>query len=144
MGSTGKMTVTAATVAALAACSLLGGGAGSDPAAGWGGTWTGAYYGVEGNSGSIELEIGADSMGMPLGVARFDTESGVSRARLLDLRLSADSLHARMLFDGLSAEIIGARREDTAEGSYVIRPAGSEAVFDSGSWQIARNRAASN
>lgn len=134
----------AVAVAALAGCSLLGGGAEPDPTAGWGGTWRGSYYGVGGNSGSIELEIAADTTGVPVGVARFDSDGGRNRARLLDLRLTADSLHASLVFDGLSAELSGAREGDTAEGSYAVRPADGEGTIDSGSWRVERSPAGPN
>ncbi|NIR44525.1 MAG: hypothetical protein GWN99_09550 [Gemmatimonadetes bacterium] len=123
----------------MTACSVLRIGSTPDPLAGWGGTWSGAYQGTAGNSGSLVLEFHADTAGAPIGVAHFDADGAMNQARLLDLRLSPDSLRARLAFDGLSVRLSGSRQDEAAEGSYLLRYSGSDAVIDSGNWQVARN-----
>ncbi len=134
-----KMRFVALAAAGLTACSVLGGGSAPDPLAGWGGTWSGGYQGAAGDSGSLVLEIRADTAGLPVGAARFDADGAMNQARLLDLRLSADSLHARLAFDGLSARLTGGRQGDAAEGSYLLRSSGSDALMESGTWQVVRD-----
>jgi hypothetical protein len=89
----------------------------------------------------LELEFSMDTTGSPVGVARFDGGGGMQEARLQDLMLTRDSLTTALYFDGMSAEIRGAREADQAEGVYVLRPTGQEQVIDSGTWELARKAA---
>ena len=127
---------------AVTACSVIGGSSGPDPLAGWGGSWLGTYYGAAGNSGSLEFDISTDTAGPPLGVARFHTGAGVERARMLDPAFTTDSMETRMMFDGMSVEIRGARLQDRAEGTYLFRASSSGSVIDSGTWEVERQIAA--
>jgi hypothetical protein len=122
----------------VTACSVIGGSSGPDPLAGWGGSWAGSYYGAAGNSGDMEFELSTDAAGATLGVARFYTGAGVDRARLLDPALTPDSMETSMMFDRMSVEIRGARLQDRAEGTYLLRASTSGSVIDSGTWEVER------
>jgi hypothetical protein len=129
------------TAVAFAGCGLFGGSGGTGPLAGWAGEWTGSFFGSGGDVGMLELEFSTDTMGAPVGVARFDAGGGIQESRLQDLMLTWDSLTTALYFDGMSAEIRGARKADQAEGVYVLRPTGEGQVIDSGTWELARNAA---
>lgn len=124
---------------AFAGCALLGGSGGKGPLAGWEGVWTGSFFGSAGDVGMLELEFSSDTAGLPVGVARFDAGGGMQEARLQDLMLTRDSVTSALYFDGMSAEIRGARQADQAEGVYMLRPTGQEQVIDSGTWELARS-----
>lgn len=122
----------------LAGCAIFGGLGGADLLAGWGGVWVGEYQGGSG-TGALEFEFSTDTAGTLIGVARFDSGMGMEQTRLESPLLTRDSLYAGLSFDGMSAEIRGARGEqETAEGTYVLRYTGQEQPIDSGIWRARR------
>lgn len=128
-------------VLALGACSVIPGGLGPDPLAGWGGTWSGLYQASSGNTGALEFEINTDTSGAPVGTASFNPAASNGRARMETPILTADSLKTSFRFQGMVAEIAGVRTEDQAEGIYRLHSEDMQQVFDAGTWQVTRNPA---
>ena len=123
----------------LAGCAIFGGLGSPDPLAGWGGSWVGEYQGGSG-AGALEFEFSTDTAGTPVGLARFDTGMGMEQTRLESPVLTRDSLYAGLSFDGMAAEIRGARgEEDSAEGTFVLRYKGQQQPIDSGIWRARRS-----
>jgi len=132
-----KMAICLAALA-LSGCAVFGGLGSADPLAGWGGVWVGEYQGGSG-AGALELEFSTDTAGTLVGVARFDTGMGMEQTRLESPVLTRDSLFAGLSFDGMSAEIRGARGEqDSAQGTFLLRYTGQEQPIDSGIWRASR------
>ncbi len=135
MGGVMREVAVAVATACLLACSIFGGAAGLDPLAGWGGLWAGEYEGG-GGYGPLELELRADTAGMPTGVARFDRGFGMEAHRLTSLVLTQDSITTSLSFEGMVARIRGAREADEATGTFVVDAGGG--TMDYGSWRLTR------
>jgi hypothetical protein len=129
------------SVAGLVGCSIFGGSGGPDPLAGWGGSWTGQYRSSFGDTGSLEIELSTDTAGVAVGIARFESGYGMQRTSMDALVLTADSIRTMLRFEGMVAEILGSRLEDSAEGTFAVRPEGQGDVVDSGSWELSRQPA---
>jgi hypothetical protein len=133
--------ILALSVAGLVGCSIFGGSGGPDPLAGWGGIWSGQYRSSYGDAGSLEIELAVDTAGVPVGIARFESGYGMQRTSMDALMLTGDSIRTFLRFEGMVAEILGSRLEDSAEGTFTVRPEGQGDVVDSGSWELARKPA---